>query len=207
MIMKLVSKLKNKGHIFMSFDSKQIAVELKNGLLPFSEINNISHHPGIYAIGYCGDNFPFPTGENVVNNGDIIYIGKTEKSLKSRDAHTHFKSGKTGSSTLRRSLGAVLINDLDLKPIPRSASETRMRNYKFIEESENQLTDWMIKNLTLSFYIIHDGKRIIRRAEFEIIKAIEPILNITHNSTGPYVSMLKELRKKCKLIAKEQGQK
>ena len=183
----------------------QIIVELESSLVPFSEIREFSPDPGIYAVGYTGEEFPFPTSENVINNGDIIYIGKTEKSQKSRDAQTHFKSGKTGSSTLRRSLGAILRQDLGLHPIPRSKTESRMRDYKFIEESEKKLTAWMVDNLSLSYFIINDGKRIIRKAEIEIIKEISPILNITHNSSSPYVSMLKELRKKCKLIAKEQG--
>lgn len=189
----------------MKINPTQIIVELESGLVPFSDIREFSPDPGIYAVGYTGDEFPFPTGENVINNGDIIYIGKTEKSQKSRDAQTHFKSGKTGSSTLRRSLGAILREDLGLHPIPRSKTESRMRDYKFIEESEKKLTSWMVDNLSLSYFLINEGKRIIRKAEIEIIKEISPILNITHNSSSPYVSMLKELRKKCKLIAKDQG--
>jgi hypothetical protein len=82
----------------MTTNPEQIIVKLKYGLIPFGERNEFSPNPGIYAVGYTGDNFPFPTGENVVNNGDIIYIGKTEKSQKSRDAQTHFKSGKTAYS-------------------------------------------------------------------------------------------------------------
>ena len=189
----------------MTINPEQIIVKLKYGLVPFSEIREFSPNPGIYAVGYTGDNFPFPTGENVINNGDIIYIGKTEKSQKSRDAQTHFKSGKTGSSTLlRRSLGAILREDLGFQPIPRSKTESRMRDYKFIEESEKQLTQWMMKNLSLSFFDICAGKRIIRNSEIYIIQEIRPILNITHNSSNPYVGMLKELRAKCKKIAKNQ---
>ena len=188
----------------MTINPEQIIVKLKYGLVPFSEIREFSPNPGIYAVGYTGDNFPFPTGENVINNGDIIYIGKSEKSQKSRDAQTHFKSGKTGSSTLRRSLGAILREDLDLQPIPRSKTESRMRDYKFIEESEKQLTEWMIENLSISFFEIDEGKRIIRKSEIFIIQELRPILNITHNSSNPYVGMLKELRAKCKKIAKNQ---
>ena len=76
----------------------KIIDELKQGLTPFTKVDEFSSNPGIYAIGFIGEVFPFPTGENVVNNGDIIYIGKTEKSQKSRDAQTHFKSGKTAYS-------------------------------------------------------------------------------------------------------------
>ena len=79
-----------------------------------------------------------------------------------------------------------------------------MRDYKFIEESEKQLIQWMMKNLSLSFFDICAGKRIIRNSEIYIIQEIRPILNITHNSSNPYVGMLKELRAKCKKIAKNQ---
>ena len=187
--------------------NNKIIDQLKQGITPFTKIHEFSSNPGIYAIGFIGEVFPFPTGENVVNNGDIIYIGKTEKSQKSRDAQTHFKSGKTGSSTLRRSLGAILREDLGLQPIPRSKTESRMRDYKFIEESEKQLTQWMMKNLSISFFEICEGKRLIRNAEIYIIQELEPILNLTHNSSNPYMSMLKELREKCKMIAKNKDDK
>ena len=187
--------------------NNKIIDELKQGLTPFTTVYEFSSNPGIYAIGFIGEVFPFPTGENVVNNGDIIYIGKTEKSQKSRDAQTHFKSGKTGSSTLRRSLGAILREDLGLQPIPRSKTESRMRDYKFIEESEKQLTQWMMKNLSISFFEICEGKRLIRNTEIYIIQELKPILNLTHNSSNPFVSMLKELRAKCKMIAKNKDDK
>jgi hypothetical protein len=189
----------------MTVSSNQIIYELKKRLTPFLNIKEFSSNPGIYAIGFNGKDFPFPIEGNIVTKGDIIYIGKTEKSQKSRDAQTHFKSGKTGSSTLRRSLGAILIDTLDLKPIPRSQNETRMRDYKFIKECEQQLTDWMIKNLSLSFFDFLKGKRLLRDLEKEIIIKCNPILNIQGNSSlNPYAGMLKEMRAKCKNIAKIQ---
>lgn len=181
----------------------EIISDLKNGLRPFDKIHEFSSNPGIYAVGFTGNIFPFPAGEHIVNRDDIIYIGKTEKSQRSRDAETHFRSGRTGSSTLRRSLGAILRRQLNLRPIPRSYSEKRMRDYKFIEESEKKLTDWMVNNLSLSFVEILDGKRKLRAIERSVINDILPILNIQGSpSLDPHVSMLKELRAKCKQIAK-----
>ena len=181
----------------------KIITDLRIKLTPFSEIYEFSSNPGIYAVGFTGDHFPFPTGEDIVKKGDIIYIGKTEKSQRSRDTQTHFKSGRTGSSTLRRSLGAILRKELNLKPIPRSYSETRMRDYKFIEESEIKLTEWMIDNLSLSFYAVFEGKRMLRNIENAVIEELSPILNIQGNSSlNLYASMLKELRAKCRIIAK-----
>jgi hypothetical protein len=182
----------------------KILLHLHTTLTPFKDIREFSNNPGVYAVGFVGESFPFPLDINIIMNGDIIYIGKTEKSQRSRDAHTHFKSGKTGSSTLRRSLGAILLQDLDLKPIPRSNTESKMRDYKFIEESEEKLTQWMINNLSLSFYEILDGKRLVRELEIPLIRKVSPILNIQGNtSLNPYTTMLKELRSKCREIAKK----
>ena len=175
---------------------------LKSGLTPFMEIQNFREGPGIYAIGFEGDNFPFPLKTLSVTNGDIIYIGKTNSSQKRRVLNTHFRSGRTGSSTLRRSLGALLRKELTLKPIPRSLVNGRVRDYKFIIESENKLTEWMINNLTVSFYNYLGGKRLLRELESEIISILNPILNIDGNAINQNGSLIKELRAKCRELAK-----
>ncbi|MGW3547006.1 GIY-YIG nuclease family protein [Janibacter hoylei] len=57
-----------------------------------------------------------------VNVDAPLYIGKAERSLVSRDLQTHFTSGKTGQSSLRRSLAALLRVELDLTAQPRNPS-------------------------------------------------------------------------------------
>ena len=175
---------------------------LISGLTPFMKIQNFREGPGIYAIGFEGENFPFPLKTLSVTNGDIIYIGKTNSSQKRRVLNTHFRSGRTGSSTLRRSLGALLRKELTLKPIPRSLVNGRVRDYKFIIESENKLTEWMINNLTVSFYNYLGGKRLLRELESEIISILNPILNIDGNAINQNGSLIKELRAKCRELAK-----
>jgi len=180
----------------------KIINELITTLKPLDKIDEFSNLPGIYFIGFNGENFPFPSQVDIVSTGDIIYVGKTEKSQKSRDANTHFKSGKTGSSTLRRSVGAILRNKLELKPIPRSQNEIKMRDFKFIEESEIKLTKWMIKNLSLSFYEVTEGKRYLKLLENQLIELLTPILNISKNIGNPFLRDLKELRRQCRDIAR-----
>lgn len=51
-----------------------------------------------------------------------FYVGKAERSLVGRDLRTHFATGKTGSSTLRRTIAALLREDLDLRAVPRNLS-------------------------------------------------------------------------------------
>jgi hypothetical protein len=79
----------------------------------------------------------------------LLYIGKTESSQEERDVGEHLANGKTGQSTPRRSLGALLREQLNLRPQPRShseMSEKRFTNYKFDEAGEEALTAWMKKH-------------------------------------------------------------
>ncbi|MEX1046420.1 MAG: GIY-YIG nuclease family protein [Actinomycetota bacterium] len=84
-----------------------------------------------------------------------LYLGKEERSLTRRVATTHFASGDTGHSTLRRSLGALL----DLESTPRKSRQatpdekqlaTLIQNYDLEEADDERLTEWMSKNLTVS---------------------------------------------------------
>ena len=77
-----------------------------------------------------------------------------------------------------------------------------MRDYKFIIESENKLTEWMINNLTVSFYDFEGGKRLLRELESDIISILKPILNIDGNAINQNRSLIKELRAKCRELAK-----
>ena len=129
----------------MTIESIQIIEALRFGLKPFNQFDNYDEKSALYAIAFNGVEFPKHFGENKIIKGDIIYVGKTESGIKNRIVKTHFKDGRTNFSTLRRSLGAILIENLNLKPIPN------IRDYKFIHESEKELTDWMIKNLFISF--------------------------------------------------------
>ena len=76
------------------------------------------------------------------------------------------------------------------------------------EESEIKLTEWMIDNLSLSFHEVFEAKRMLRNIENAVIEELSPILNIQGNSSlNFYASMLKELRKKCRIIAKIEFEK
>ena len=165
---------------------------------PFNEISNFSDQPGIYAFYYTGvtqtiNSIPF-------SEESLLYIGKTESSQKKRDANTHFSSGKTGSSTVRRSLGAILISDLELKPIPRNATDYergRYNFYKFDDRSEELLTEWMKNNIALSYYEHKGTIEELRAIEASIIQELIPTLNIEYNHRNEYLNILKALRKSC----------
>lgn len=143
---------------------------------------------------------------SAVNKHQIIYIGKTESSREKRDAKTHFASGKTGSSTVRKSVGSLLCVQEVLTPIPRNNSDYkkgRYSHFKFDNESEDIITNWMKENLALSFYEYPESRELIDELETEIIGELKPVLNIDHkNRHNPYKRQIKELRANCAITAR-----
>ena len=140
--------------------------------------------------------------------GQLIYIGIAKKSLHDRDFNQHFKSGRTGSSTLRRSIGAVLKDTLYLNAIPRGgANDTkRFDNYKF--EEEGILTDWMKENLEIGYWISdkHLTYEQLREREKEITIALRPTLDLDPRTKrhNPFAGHLDKLRDICR---KQAGKK
>lgn len=182
--------------------TKEIIELLKKKETDFLKTNSFSKFPGIYAFFYIGNDFPL-LGETVSKH-QIIYIGKTETSQEKRDAKTHFTSGKTGSSTVRKSIGSILCAQENLKPIPRNDSDYakgRFSHFKFDNPSEIKITDWMENNLALSFYEYPKTKQEIEDLETEIINELVPILNISKNPKNAFRDTLQQLRKNCATIA------
>lgn len=176
---------------------------LKNRKTDFNKTKSFSQLPGIYAIFYIGDDFPILG--NFVSKHQLVYIGKTESSQQKRDAETHFKTGKTGSSTVRKSIGSLLCELKKLKPIPRNESDYikgRFSHFKFEDKSEKIITEWMNNNLALSFFEYPENKLLIDKLETEIIKELKPVLNIDHkNPENSYKAQLLQLRKSCAKMA------
>jgi hypothetical protein len=182
--------------------NEEILKQLFNKKLPYNQIQSFSHLPGIYAIYFHGDAFP---DENLsIRTGDLVYIGKTESSQQSRDRDTHFKSGKTGSSTLRRTIGSLLREHLSLKPIPRNDKDFakgRTTFFKFDESSEGKLSSWMKANLSLSFYEYPKPPQSIDFLETELVEIAKPIFNISKNTDNTHNAYLTAQRKACGTIA------
>lgn len=180
----------------------KIIKQLKSGRKNYLEIKDFSDQPGIYSIFFSGNKF-LVEGANPKEN-EIIYVGKTESSQKSRDADTHFKSGKTGSSTVRRSIGSLLREEFKLEPIPRNDSDFlagRTSHYKFDPAGEEIITHWMQSNLALSFYEYPKSRTEIVNLETKLIHKLIPILNIDKNPNNPYGKYLANQRKKCARLA------
>jgi hypothetical protein len=126
---------------------------------------------GIYAIfALPSDALPIA---DVPSTG-LVYIGRSGN-LAERDFDTHFKTGASGFSTLRRSVGALLKDELGLKAIPRGtgSSDTNYRNYRFTEGGEDALSDWMAEHLELGVAVVL-GRSV--RLEQELITWLQPVL-------------------------------
>ncbi|CAN5657532.1 hypothetical protein BH20ACI4_BH20ACI4_10200 [soil metagenome] len=171
-------------------DTKKILKHLKESLKSF-----VPTKPCIYAIGVTNAlEFPLISTKVRKKPNDIIYIGITKKNQTSRIENTHFENGKSKSSTLRRSLGAILREELKLELIPHT-------NYKFTPDGEEKLTEWMIENLSVSYCEWHGSIEELREIEKEIIKLICPILNLQSNPNNAWNQEITELRNVCRNLA------
>jgi hypothetical protein len=89
----------------------------------------VPSRPGLYAI-YGGPEAWADLGLGNPPDDRPLYVGKAEDSLASRDLKTHFGSGRTGSSTVRRSFAALLHDSLSLEARPRNPERSeRFANY------------------------------------------------------------------------------
>jgi hypothetical protein len=127
----------------------------------------------------------------------LLYIGMTDASLEERN---HFAHADSGFSSPRRSLGALLKQQLGLQAVPRGSgpSPTNLRNYRFTPEGETRLTDWMTAHLDYAFTILD---RAIRANEDRLIGLWQPPLNLT-GWTNPQRRQMRALRDLCRSEAR-----
>jgi hypothetical protein len=194
---------------FMKLNPENVLLELENTKSNIDLIN-LPSKPGIYAIFLNNDTLL----NSIPNCKKLLYLGKAEKSLKSRDYKTHFATGKSGSSTVRRSLGALLKKELNLHAIPRSPKETKqdLYNYKFTEEGEINLTNWMKQNLLIGFFVYdpsHNDNISLRDFEGEMLSSTNPLLDLDYRTRNQnrFSQKLMELRKECKSKAEQSCRK
>ena len=84
----------------------------------------------------------------------LLYVGKAESSLANRLVGTHFASGKTGWSTVRRTFAATLGVVSTTRPTHVAHPTPRQlmimsANYGLQERNEAELTEWMRDHLKL----------------------------------------------------------
>lgn len=135
----------------------------------------VPNEAGLYAVH--GD--LLAVGELAAGAADHpLYVGKAERSLVGRDLRTHFATGKTGSSTLRRTLSALLREPLELRAVPRNlARPDGSANYSLESSGDERLTEWMHARLRLSVWVRPDGV-VLDEVETAVLNALRPPLNL-----------------------------
>lgn len=124
-------------------------------------------------------------------DSDLLYVGKSNE-LKRRG---HFKIGSTCRSTLRRTFGALLKQELGLNAYARDRRHDRRSAVHFCFDGggEERLTEWMKANLRIGFSIVVDD---IAEIEKRLIRYCEPVLNLT-DWPNPQAEKIKASRRIC----------
>lgn len=139
--------------------------------------------PGLYAwwapaaILPALPGLPHPT----VPGLRLLYVGLATK-LRARLASNHLR--RSGSSTLRRTLAGLLLAE--------QAYRTRWTDrVVLVDDDEARLTEWLGENLRVSWY----EHRSPRDVEADVIRALQPPLNVDHAS-GPITQVVKAARRR-----------
>lgn len=144
--------------------------------------------PGLYAL-YASTKAAGDLGLDEAESSRPVYIGKSESNLRSRDIGQHFRNGRTGSSTVRRSLAGLLVDQLELEALPRNPQNPEgFANFGLAPECDERLTEWMRRELTIAFWP-SDGRVILARLESRIILSLRPVLNLAGSTSSSSVRL------------------
>jgi hypothetical protein len=155
--------------------------------------------PGCYVL-FAGVSGAHDLAIGGFTGATALYVGKAEDSIRKRVQDTHLVDGRSGSSTLRRSLGALLRESLSLQAQPRSHNPTddkRFTNYMFSDDDERRLSSWIAQNVLVAAV----PSRAPDVTERILITDLAPLLCLT-GWDNPHRARIKELRKTCAEIAR-----
>lgn len=139
---------------------------------------------GLYAWWAPPGTLPGVTGpaHPFVDGLELLYIGLATN-LGTRVGRNHFR-GPTGSSTLRRTLVALLM--------PSEGYTTRWTTDRVvpIDADEARLSEWMRAHLRIT-WAVHPEPKAVERA---VIEALGSPLNQEHNKAHPLYGAIKAAR-------------
>lgn len=150
---------------------------------------HVPTEPGLYAIWADGA-VTEQLGIGSQSCATPIYLGKAERSLRDRDLRIHFgvddAEVRSGSSTLRRSLAALLAEELELRPVPRGKTAgDASKGFSLHPEDEARLSAWMQDRLELTTWALPVALGIrLRDVELRVIRHWDPPLNIMHATSS-----------------------
>jgi hypothetical protein len=143
--------------------------------------SSVPNSPGLYALH--GDAEAWTSLGLRAPSGPVpLYVGKAEDSLLGRDMKTHFRSGKTGWSSVRRSFAALLRRPLDLHAVPRNVNRPeKFTNFGLDEAGDDRLTAWMLEHLTLAVWPKPDETVSLADLERTVLEHWQPPVNLELN--------------------------
>lgn len=156
-------------------------------------------HPGLYAF-YSSVVIWKHLGLDKPPDRRPLYVGKAESTLASRDVEGHFDMRKrraqspTGSSTLRRSLAALLAPTRGYRGMPRNpANPGHFSNFGLSIDHDDDLSAWMRGRLRLALWP-HDVVADLDTIETHILRELLPPLNLDKVIT-PWRGQVKAARR------------
>lgn len=157
-------------------------------------VEAVPRRPGLYAVH--GDHAVWEhLGLGESTDARPLYVGKAERSLASRDVATHFSTGKSGSSTLRRSLAGLLADELRLEGRPRNPSKPEsFANFGIEAMGDERLTGWMVTNLQLAVWPSPDAV-VLDVIETAVLANLVPPLNLAKVAT-PWRAIVRSGRRR-----------
>jgi len=136
---------------------------------------------------------PHPTFQDV----DLFYVGIAPSregslaTLRSRVIRNHVR-GNIGASTFRFTLAALLLDRLELRPTHPSDRPVLSR------EDNAKLSIWQRENLRIT-WAEHPQPWLV---EFEVIRALQPPLNVAENASHAFYAVVRAARKRLRRIAR-----
>ena len=154
-----------------------------------AEQGGVPAEPGLYAWWALPGTLPgIPGAAHPEGPLELLYVGiapsraTSRARLRSRVLGNH-AGGNTGSSTLRRSLAALLTGDQGYR--------TRWTSRTVLEPADEQrLTAWMREHLSLT-WAVHPAPW---EVEAGVIEQLTPPLNQADNRAHPLYAVVREAR-------------
>jgi hypothetical protein len=145
--------------------------------------SSVPSGPGLYAMH--GDARTWADlGLGTPPDARPLYVGKAEASLIARDLNTHFGSGRTGSSTVRRSVAALLRDTLGLAGVPRNPNKPeRPANFGLLDVDDAKLGQWMASGLSLATWSKPATCESLLAVERLLLARWSPPLNLQDNES------------------------
>jgi hypothetical protein len=162
----------------------------RTAAIPIDRYGDIPKKPGVYMV-FSDTTFDALPWDPM---SGPAYVGKAEDGLRRRLKKEH--GGDTGRSTLRRSLGCLLINELDLRPRPRPSKKApkpvNYANFTFGPGGENRLTEWMSRHLTVVAQPLTGGELAVDA----LIQDLNPPLNL-RGWQNSFADVILAARRRC----------